>query len=114
MGEPLDARSDVFSLGAMFYELLTGRKWFAPGGEALPSSEIVKRVVEAEPRPVRDFVPDLRDAVSAVVHQALTKDRTRRYQSAADFVNGLLPTKAVALGLLTGSEVDAVPTTSAH
>ena len=109
MGEPLDARSDVFSLGAMFYELLTGRKWFAPGGESLSSSEIVKRVVEAEPRPVQDLVPDLRDAVSVVVHQALTKDRTRRQQTAADFVNGLLPAKAVALGLLT---VDADSSTS--
>ena len=113
MGEPLDARSDIFSLGAMFYELLTGRKWFAPAGEVLPSAEILKRVVEAEPRPVQEFVPDLRDAVGAVVHQALNKDRTRRHQSAADFVNGLLPAKAVPLGLLTGDTVDAVAVTSA-
>jgi hypothetical protein len=112
MGDPLDGRSDVFSLGAVFYETLTGRKWFAPDGDSLPPSEIMRRVVETEPRPVRDLVPGVPDAIEYVAHKALARDRSERYQSAAEFVSALLPTKAVPLGVLAGAGATAVAPSS--
>ena len=106
MGDSLDARSDVFSLGAVFYEALTGRKWFSPAGESVPPAEIMRRVVETRPRPLRDLVPDLPDAIAVVVHQALANDPSERYQSAVEFVTALLPTKAVPLGILAGMRAE--------
>ena len=66
----------------------------------------MERVVEKEPRPIRDLVPGCLTRVDPVIRKALAKDRSERYQSAADFVSALLPTKAVRLGLLVGAEVD--------
>ena len=105
MGEPADARSDLFSLGAVFYETLTGRKWFASDGESIPFREIMRRVVEKEPPPITALVPGLPSRIDDVIRKALAKDPSERYQSAADFVSALLPIKAVPLGLLAGADV---------
>jgi hypothetical protein len=112
MGEIVDARSDVFSLGAVLYETLTGRKWFAVDGDSLPAAELIRRVVEADPPPVQNLVPELPQAVAVVVHKALAKDRNERYQSAADFVNALLPIEATPLALLLDEPPVAAPLAS--
>jgi serine/threonine-protein kinase len=79
MGEPLDTRSDVYSLGAMFYEMVSGKRPF--GGETV-SGVISKHLYEAPP-PLSPSLGIPR-RVSAAIMQALAKDPEERPQSATD------------------------------
>jgi eukaryotic-like serine/threonine-protein kinase len=82
---PIDARSDVFSLGAVLYEMLTGRRAFA-GASA---TETMAAILRDDPD-VSDVVPE---RVSAVVRRCLQKNPNDRYQSASDLsfqLDGLL------------------------
>jgi len=84
-GEPLDPRSDLFSLGTVLYTLCTGVQPFR-AGKALGA---MKRVCEATPRPVREVNPNIPDFLSAIVRKLLAKDPGERFQAAAE-VAGLL------------------------
>ncbi len=85
-GEDVDTRSDVYSLGMLLYELLTGATPWAgeeftrPGRAGL--AELLRTIREVEPRPPSRFVPSLRGDLDAIVMKCLEKDRTRRYASA--------------------------------
>jgi serine/threonine protein kinase/tetratricopeptide (TPR) repeat protein len=79
-GEPLDARTDLFSLGAVLYEMTTGRMAFPGNTAALVHDAILNRA----PLPPLSIGPDLPPELSAVIDKALEKDRTLRYQNAAD------------------------------
>ncbi len=83
-GEPVDARSDIYSLGIMLYEMLAGRTPFdSPTETAI--SLILKHIAEPPPP-----VPRVNPAVQAVVDRALAKDRGARYQRAGDLAAALL------------------------
>jgi serine/threonine protein kinase len=77
---PVDARSDVFSLGAVFYELLSNRKAF----DADSMQGVLYHVLNDEPDPVRTWVPDLPPEVVAVVEKALAKEPEKRYKNGAE------------------------------
>jgi len=77
-GAPVDARSDVFSLGCVLHQLLTGRRAF--DGPSLPA--ILMRVLQEDPPPPSRAVPGIPAAVDAVVARALAKDPERRYPDA--------------------------------
>jgi serine/threonine protein kinase len=78
-GTVLDSRSDVFSFGAVMYEMLAGRKAF----EGMSSLEILEKVIHADPAPLGDDVPvNLR----LLIEKALEKDPAERYQSMRDLV----------------------------
>ena len=79
-GEAVDARSDLFSFGVVLYEMATGRSPF-PG---TTSAAIGGAILHEEPRSLRTLRADLPDALEHVVLKALEKDRSLRYQSAAD------------------------------
>ena len=79
-GEEIDARSDLFSLGLVLYEMSTGQPAFAGATPAMVSSAILH---DAPPAP-RTLRPDLPPAVEAVILKALEKDRTLRSQSASE------------------------------
>jgi serine/threonine-protein kinase len=79
-GERADARADVFSLGAVFYELLSGRKAFAGKGV----TQIMMNVLGSEPAPLADVAPQVPDALARVVERCLRKDPPLRYQSAGE------------------------------
>ena len=78
-GEKLDARSDLFSLGLVLYEMATGRRAFT--GETV---ELVHDAIVHQPQiPVRDLNSTLPPELELIVDKALEKSRARRYQSAA-------------------------------
>ena len=76
----LDARSDLFSFGAVLYEMATGRVPFP--GES--SGEICGVILRDEPVPLAQLNPQISPGLEAVIRRALEKDRDLRYQSAAD------------------------------
>ena len=81
-GKPVDARADVFSLGVVAYELLTGRNPFR--AEALAAS--VFKVLSDIPQSMTAQVKTLPTRIEEVVFRALNKNEDRRYQSAEEFV----------------------------
>jgi WD40 repeat protein/serine/threonine protein kinase len=80
MGEPLDYRADLFSLGSVMYVMCTGRLPF----RAESTMGVLKRICEKEPPPIRNLNPDIPDWLAAIVAKLLAKDPAARYQSAAE------------------------------
>jgi serine/threonine protein kinase len=85
-GRPVDARADIFSLGAMLYEMLTGRSAF----EADSSAGIVAAVLAHAPRPLTAVRPEVPFALDWTLSQCLAKSPAERWQSAADLARQLL------------------------
>jgi serine/threonine-protein kinase len=84
-GEPLDARSDVFAVGVMLFELTTGRRLFKGQSEF----ETLKLICEREyPRPSQVH-PGYPPELEGIVMKALSKDKTTRYQSARELQSAL-------------------------
>jgi serine/threonine protein kinase/Tol biopolymer transport system component len=79
-GEDLDARTDIFSLGAVLYEMATGKMAF-PGKT---TAMVHKAILDETPPPPSAVVPSLPDQLDHDVGKALEKDRDLRYQSAAE------------------------------
>jgi eukaryotic-like serine/threonine-protein kinase len=84
-GETLDARSDLFSLGIIFYEVLTGTSPFV--AETAMAS-LYKRIKET-PRPPIELSPQMPRVLNNVVLRCLETDREKRYASAAEILNDL-------------------------
>lgn len=103
MGEPVDRRSDVFSLGAVFYELLAGRQAFACSS----IDEALAAVALATPPPITDFREDTSPALNAIVMKALAKDAAARYQTMADLARDLRNLPEVENRLAQGREARA-------
>jgi serine/threonine-protein kinase len=84
-GEPLDARSDIFSLGVILFELCTGRRLFRGKDE----SETLRMIIEGEyPKPSQ-VNPRISPGLEAVINKALAKDVTQRYQSGRELQQDL-------------------------
>jgi serine/threonine protein kinase/tetratricopeptide (TPR) repeat protein len=84
-GEPVDARSDVFSLGVVFYEMASGRRAFAGATTALAFDAILNH----KPRALREIVPPVPARFTDLVDRMLAKSASERFANAGDVVRAL-------------------------
>jgi serine/threonine-protein kinase len=74
-GKPVDARSDVFSFGVLFYEMLSGKRAFS---ETTPISTMAA-ILHKEPRPLREIAPHVQAELESIVTRCMAKDPSARY-----------------------------------
>jgi len=106
-GRPTDHRSDIFSLGTVLYEMLTGSKLYA-GGDP---SEVMYNVVNLQPVPPSYINRQVPPMLDLVVAKALQKDADARYQDAHQFADDLRAclTELYATGASTDETVNTAP-----
>ncbi len=84
-GEEVDARSDIFALGAVLYEMLTGARTF----EGKSRTSIITAVLAGPPRPASSLRPMTPPALEHVIAKCLARERDERWESAADIASEL-------------------------
>jgi serine/threonine protein kinase len=100
-----DERTDIYALGIVLYELITGR---CPFQADTPAAILIKQVQDPLPRP-RTFTPDLPENVEAMLFKALSKDPALRFQTMQEFIQGMnavLQGKTVSYALPTQVHID--------
>ena len=84
-GRPVDGRSDIFSIGVMLYEMLTGEKPFP--GQSITT--VIYKIVNEEPIPPRQINPSIHPGLNDIVLRALAKEPEVRYQSCRELLEDL-------------------------
>ena len=80
-----DQRSDIYSVGVILYEAVTGRVPFDAG----TFNQLMFKIVLSEVPPPESIVPDLDPAFSSIIAKSMTRDLTQRFQTTADFIRAL-------------------------
>jgi len=84
-GETVDTRADLFALGTVIYEMVAGRRAF----EGTSASGVMAAILTVTPQPLMSVVSVAPPTLDRVVQKCLAKDRTRRWQTAADLTDAL-------------------------
>jgi serine/threonine-protein kinase len=92
----IDHRSDIWSMGAVLYEALTGR---TPHHQIETLGQLIIAICAEPPRPVQDFAPWVPPEVAAIAHGALVLDPESRFQSAAAMLSAMMPLLAQGIAM---------------
>ena len=84
-GQRVDARSDIFSLGMVIYEMITGRSPFI----GVTNSDVVASILKEDPPRVTDLAAEVPAELEAIVNRALVKDKDQRYQTVGELQRDL-------------------------
>jgi len=105
-GEEVDGRSDLYSLGVILFEMLTGK---APYEASTPLGMAFRHATDPIPR-IRDFNPNLPSGMQTVIEKAMAKNRELRYRSGAEFTEAFVTALSEPLPL----EVNPVTASAIH
>jgi serine/threonine-protein kinase len=109
-GHPVDARSDLYSIGVVLYELLTGRVPF----DAESAVTIALKQVSEEPVPPSHYNPAVSDQLEDVVMRALQKDPAFRFHDAEEFIVALEQARGIVGGSGSGEYTRVAPHTGTY
>ncbi len=98
-GEKADPRADIFSVGAVFYEVLASRKPF----DADSAHAVLFQVVHQQPRPIREWAPDVPAILVQLVERAMHKDREQRFKAGGELREALRLVRAALTGGRAGT-----------
>ncbi len=84
-GQDVDARTDLFSLGIVLYEMIGGR----PPFEGVNALDVISTMLQKEPVPLRQHRADLPEELQRLIDKSLRKDRHDRYQTASELLDDL-------------------------